>query len=489
MREWELSYRLGMRPWIAVAYSAPVAAATAVFLIYPIGQGSFSDGMPLGKVFAPFSRKAKRETRLKGENPRIITCASGRMGKQKNPNKEPDDENVEDNSLLTPTNSAKGVQTLELATAFNAVSLLNQPAVYAIRNKYNNIHYIGESQNLKNRIPKHKAQLSHGTTNQRFLADFNKYGSQGFELIIVKCGKPMDSFQDRLNLQAKLQSLLLQRGLCYNTGLAETLTPRPVGEFPTTPGVYCIRCKNNNACYFGETQQRTGLSGRLRKWRSNLRAGQAMNQKLQADWNHYGEDAFEFIVIESGGDWLDQEKRLTREMELIDHHYNDGFVVYNFYEHRNAPRCHLAARETIIRNQTPEYRQYISQLNTGRENENRLAVVAEGHTYLSYAEAEQCLGITRRSIRQRVLTGLYSLATEEQINVEKERRTRVGNSPIHATLQVVRARSGKGKVVIVNGVRYSSISEAARAYNISTQAMLKRINNNRPGHFYADDEG
>jgi hypothetical protein len=25
-----------------------VAAATAVFLIYPIGQGSFSDGMPLG---------------------------------------------------------------------------------------------------------------------------------------------------------------------------------------------------------------------------------------------------------------------------------------------------------------------------------------------------------------------------------------------------------------------------------------------------------
>ncbi|KAJ4739737.1 Photosystem II protein D1 [Rhynchospora pubera] len=40
-----------MRPWIAVAYSAPVAAATAVFLIYPIGQGSFSDGMPLGILF------------------------------------------------------------------------------------------------------------------------------------------------------------------------------------------------------------------------------------------------------------------------------------------------------------------------------------------------------------------------------------------------------------------------------------------------------
>ena len=30
------------------AYSAPVAAASAVFLVYPFGQGSFSDAMPLG---------------------------------------------------------------------------------------------------------------------------------------------------------------------------------------------------------------------------------------------------------------------------------------------------------------------------------------------------------------------------------------------------------------------------------------------------------
>jgi len=37
-----------MRPWIAVAYSAPVAAATAVFIVYPIGQGSRESG-PLNR--------------------------------------------------------------------------------------------------------------------------------------------------------------------------------------------------------------------------------------------------------------------------------------------------------------------------------------------------------------------------------------------------------------------------------------------------------
>jgi photosystem II P680 reaction center D1 protein len=47
-RLWELSYRLGMRPWIAAAFSGPVAAATAVLLIYPLGQGAFADGLPLG---------------------------------------------------------------------------------------------------------------------------------------------------------------------------------------------------------------------------------------------------------------------------------------------------------------------------------------------------------------------------------------------------------------------------------------------------------
>jgi Photosynthetic reaction centre protein. len=32
-REWELSYLLGMRPWICVEYSDPVAAASAGFMV------------------------------------------------------------------------------------------------------------------------------------------------------------------------------------------------------------------------------------------------------------------------------------------------------------------------------------------------------------------------------------------------------------------------------------------------------------------------
>ncbi|EDX86548.1 Photosynthetic reaction center protein [Synechococcus sp. PCC 7335] len=47
-REWELSYRLKMRPWISLAFTAPVAASVSVLLVYPVGQGGFASGMPLG---------------------------------------------------------------------------------------------------------------------------------------------------------------------------------------------------------------------------------------------------------------------------------------------------------------------------------------------------------------------------------------------------------------------------------------------------------
>merc|ERR1712203_1198842 len=42
-REWEFSFRLGMRPVIFIAFSAPVVAAAAVFIVYPIGQGSLEE--------------------------------------------------------------------------------------------------------------------------------------------------------------------------------------------------------------------------------------------------------------------------------------------------------------------------------------------------------------------------------------------------------------------------------------------------------------
>jgi len=65
-----------MRPWIAVAYSAPVAAATAVFIIYPIGQGSFSDGI-LCLIFAYFITLVQEQATLTNLKFKVLMSLKG----------------------------------------------------------------------------------------------------------------------------------------------------------------------------------------------------------------------------------------------------------------------------------------------------------------------------------------------------------------------------------------------------------------------------
>jgi hypothetical protein len=140
-REWELSFRLGMRPWIAVAYSAPVAAASAVFLVYPIGQGSFSDGMPLGKVqFAPSNGNIVKRTLLNGEslsnlvlNPlsllnhhgdwNVVCSAIRRTNQSSVPgNNEPEEK--EEQTFFDPTLVEKGLKSLDNPVLRGSFSLV-----------------------------------------------------------------------------------------------------------------------------------------------------------------------------------------------------------------------------------------------------------------------------------------------------------------------------------------------------------------------------
>ena len=181
-REWELSFRLGMRPWIAVAYSAPVAAASAVFIIYPIGQGSFSDGytklaqcililvslistimeiMLTKKYFlAHYWSNSTTEFYLKGENPdyssnfstqlnnllailiyymsgaanlkRSLRFSNIKTNAKKRNNSGPNlpnsgDDNSQDNPLLNNENKAVG-ETICFDTA-NTTNIPNTPGV------------------------------------------------------------------------------------------------------------------------------------------------------------------------------------------------------------------------------------------------------------------------------------------------------------------------------------------------------------------------
>ena len=84
-------------------------------------------------------------------------------------------------------------------------------------------------------------------------------------------------------------------------------------------GIYGIKNKINEKTYIGKTGMNFG--DRWDSHRALLRSGKHFNQHLQRAWNKYGEENFEFIVIEDCNiDELDEKEKyyiaLYREQNL-----------------------------------------------------------------------------------------------------------------------------------------------------------------------------
>ena len=61
-------------------------------------------------------------------------------------------------------------------------------------------------------------------------------------------------------------------------------------------GVYCLKNTVNKKVYIGSTTNK--FRARLTSHMNNLRAGTHNNSYLQNSWNKYGEDSFEFSILE-----------------------------------------------------------------------------------------------------------------------------------------------------------------------------------------------
>jgi len=248
-----------MRPWIAVAYSAPVAAATAVFLIYPIGQGSFSDGMPLGIsgtfnfmiVFQAEHNILMHPFHMLGEHyasPFVqhslqkysctllgfcIPCYA------RNLNRVNDEKGIEtrlngENStsfahypyLVCPVwaNQAQKLFCLGSSGETNGSTQNNPvpnrmaprqlPGVYMILCLVNNKRYYGESTNVSSRISQHKSRLRRNIHEiPELQRDFNLYGQENIQFSAVYISKDCTKEQ-RVALETELIGRFY--GLCYN---------------------------------------------------------------------------------------------------------------------------------------------------------------------------------------------------------------------------------------------------------------------------------
>lgn len=159
-------------------------------------------------------------------------------------------------------------------------------------------------------------------------------------------------------------------------------------------GLYMIRCIVNDWRYYGESGN---VSGRLASHRSMLNRKIHPNSLLQKEFNYYGLNNFDFVVLYQGPLWEDRENRRDKELELI---VSNREICYNIYESLARPG---EKNPFFGRIHSPEAKRKIGEALKGVPNDLLgRKVVVKGVVYPSIAEASRQTNIARKTIRHKV---------------------------------------------------------------------------------------
>lgn len=109
-------------------------------------------------------------------------------------------------------------------------------------------------------------------------------------------------------------------------------------------GIYCIECINNNKKYIGQS---VDIIDRWSKHKSSLRGGYHDNDYLQNAWNKYGEESFNFYILEE----CDIDKLDELEMYWIDFYntFKDRSKGFNLVSGGSSNKKHSVEVKEKIR--------------------------------------------------------------------------------------------------------------------------------------------
>jgi hypothetical protein len=161
------------------------------------------------------------------------------------------------------------------------------------------------------------------------------------------------------------------------------------------PGLYMILCLANDYRYYGET---SNVSARIASHKSMLRRQIHPNEKLQKDWNLYGELNFYFVVLYIGEDWKVRADRLTLESQLITQNSERCYNVFESYELRKNK-----LNPFYQKRHSEKTKAFMSTIKKGISNDALGSKVSiDTKVFSSISEASRSLGHSRKLIRTRI---------------------------------------------------------------------------------------
>ena len=181
-------------------------------------------------------------------------------------------------------------------------------------------------------------------------------------------------------------------------------------QHPLSAAIYQIKNLQNGRVYVGSS---VNLKKRWKEHRNDLKKGSHHSQKLQNAWNKYGEESFEFSILEAV---FDKTKLLEQEQHWIDLLCATSRVNYNISTVAGSPmagrspspetRVKLAEamrgnKHGIGHKWTDEQRAHMSASRTGQkrtpEQRARMSEAQRGNTkkrgWIAPAETRQKLSL------------------------------------------------------------------------------------------------
>lgn len=216
-------------------------------------------------------------------------------------------------------------------------------------------------------------------------------------------------------------------------------------------GLYVHICHKNNRPYYGESGN---LPERIGAHISDLRGGTHICKELQEDWLLFGEEQFEFYIIDFGPAYESEQYRRDCETKLIK---ASPITPYNI------------------------------SITPKTNHVNKKEVVIQGVVFPTIAQAAKATGQTVRTVSYRLENN--TLDTLEIVNKdflpeayeETQQRIRVEGKDM---------KRGYAFPISVNGEQFPSIGAARKKFNIGYEAALNLLSEStNNGWYYVNNAG